>query len=318
MTGHEAIGEIELTERELSTNVVFAAECTNCGARTRFERPQAPSPGERFEHRCTSCGSGIRPALGNAQTFEVVSTDQSDGRECRSRRRPTEFSYHLAELTPHFVQETTEGYAIRDAGRRIVESVKSGEHTVKPTFERVRLTTHCPDCGETAASATYDGRLATVDCQSCSRTLMRYELRPAHVANRSSREALIATDRQIRAEYESALDGICQRCGGTVSVELHTEVATTGARASIACECDQCDTTYTAPVEVALLTHPPGHHSTERGRRRRAKPPDMERPPGARSMARRSTAFERRDRRNSQHGAITENSRRKPRASARG
>lgn len=168
----------------------------------------------------------------------------------------SQFSYHLKELTPQYVQQTNDGYAIRDSGRRLVESVRSGEHTVEPEFEPFSLSTHCPCCGETTASASYDGQLAQVDCTSCSTNLLRYDLRPAHVANRTSREALIAADRQMRAEYDTALAGVCQRCGGTITTELHTGSTAEPATASITCDCEHCGGSCTAPVEVALLTHP--------------------------------------------------------------
>lgn len=169
----------------------------------------------------------------------------------------SQFAYHLEEFHPHYVQRSTEGYAIRDVGRRLVESVNAGEYTVEPEFEPFTLDTHCPHCGTVSARATYDGQLATVSCESCGTSLLRYDLRPAHVASRTAREALVAADRQMRAEFGAAIDGVCQRCGGTTTAELHGGADASPATAILACECDHCGASHSAPVPIALLGHPP-------------------------------------------------------------
>lgn len=168
----------------------------------------------------------------------------------------SQFSYHLHELTDQYVGHVDDGYVITDTGRRVVQSVDAGEYTVQPEFEPVNVSTHCPKCGQTDAEATYDGQLATVDCRSCGLTLLRYDLRPAHVADRRPLEALKAADRQMRAEYGSALAGVCQRCGGSIETELVTDEDADPATAVLLCDCRYCGSSISAPVEIAVLHHP--------------------------------------------------------------
>lgn len=168
----------------------------------------------------------------------------------------SQFSYHLEKLVPKYVDHTEQGYVIRDAGRRIVQSMNAGEYSVVPEFEPLAVSTHCPNCEETAATATYDGRMATVCCQTCGDELLRYDLRPAHVADRGSREALRAADRQMRAEFDSAVDGVCQRCGGSIEAGLETDPNAEPPTSIVTCDCAHCGVSYSGPVEMVLLSHP--------------------------------------------------------------
>lgn len=178
----------------------------------------------------------------------------------------SQFAYHLTKLTSQYVQETNDGYAIQDVGRRLVEAVNAGEYTVSPDFESFTLETHCPHCGVSSARASYDGRLAAVDCEPCGTTLLRFDLRPAHIADRNSRDALRAADRQMRAEFGSAIDGVCQRCGGMTTAELDTGTDAEPANAILACQCTQCGASHSAPAPVAVLQQPHVmRHLAERG-----------------------------------------------------
>lgn len=168
----------------------------------------------------------------------------------------SQFSYHLNELTDQYVQQTDGEYVISDAGLRIVQSVSAGEYTARPEFESISVSTCCPYCGETSGEATYDQQLALVGCLSCENTLLRYDLRPAHVDDRDQLHALKAADRQMRAELRSALDGVCQRCGGSVEPDFHTGADIDPAEALVVCECQQCGTILSAPISMALLHHP--------------------------------------------------------------
>lgn len=168
----------------------------------------------------------------------------------------SQFSYHLTELTGQYVKQTDDGYAISDAGLRIVQLVNAGEYTIQPEFDPVTVSTHCPYCDGTLAEARYSGLFATVDCLACENTLLRYDLRPAHVADRDSLQALKAADRRMRAELRTALDGVCQRCGGSVESELCTGPDVDPATALIRLDCQQCGTELSAPVKVTLLYNP--------------------------------------------------------------
>ncbi|MGM0604831.1 MAG: ArsR/SmtB family transcription factor [Halobacteriota archaeon] len=167
----------------------------------------------------------------------------------------SQFSYHLKELTGRYVQQTPAGYVISDAGRRIVQSAKAGEYTLQPEFDPVEVSTQCPYCAGTSAKATYDGRLATIHCLSCENSVLRYDLRPGHVADRDSFQALKAADRQLSAEVSSALDGVCQRCGGTTILKFLTGSEVAPVSVLVVSDCQQCGTRLSAPIEIALFHH---------------------------------------------------------------
>ena len=176
----------------------------------------------------------------------------------------SQFSYHLQELTGQYVHQTADGYGISDAGRRIVQAARAGEYTTQPEFDSVTVSTHCPYCGATTAEASYEGELVTVDCVACANTILRYDLRPGHVEDRDSNQALRAADRQMQAELGSAMDGVCQRCGGSIDTALHTGPDVSPATALLTCDCLHCGTRLAAPVEVALVQPPRvACHATE-------------------------------------------------------
>ncbi|WP_425495425.1 DUF7351 domain-containing protein [Natrinema halophilum] len=114
----------------------------------------------------------------------------------------------------------------------------------------------CPFCDGTSAEATSNGQLATIDCLSCGNTVLRYDLRPGHVADRNSLQALKAADRQMRAEVSSALDGVCQRCGGSSILKFLSGSEAEPVAVLVVCDCQQCGTRLSAPIEIAFLRHP--------------------------------------------------------------
>lgn len=206
---------------------------------------------------------GVLASRPRLQLLQALA-DNSDGSPCSFTElydkveitNTSQFSYHLNALTDRYVRQSTDGYTISDAGRRVIQLVRAGEYTVQPEFEPVTVSTSCPYCDGKSAEATYDGQLATVDCLSCENTLLRYDLRPAHTEDRRSLGALKAADRQMRSEFGSAIDGVCQRCGGSIHSKLRTGAETGPAAALLICDCQHCGTTLSTPVKIALLHHP--------------------------------------------------------------
>lgn len=76
------------------------------------------------------------------------------------------FSYHLDKLTGHFVRKTGEGYALRPAGRRVVEAVLSGAVTDVRTVESTRIDRSCPYCGAPVEMSYREERLSGY-CTEC-------------------------------------------------------------------------------------------------------------------------------------------------------
>jgi len=81
--------------------------------------------------------------LGNETRMEILrALGAADGplafstlRERVGVRDSGQFTYHLDELTGHFVERSDEGYRLRRAGERVIEAVLSGAVTEAPERE---------------------------------------------------------------------------------------------------------------------------------------------------------------------------------------
>lgn len=79
------------------------------------------------------------------------------------------FNYHLQELVGHFVTKTDEGYALRQAGGRIVQAILSGVVTDYPVIERTPTETPCFLCGG-RMDMSYRQEVVALYCADCGGT----------------------------------------------------------------------------------------------------------------------------------------------------
>jgi len=141
------------------------------------------------------------------------------------------FSYHLDRLGDHFVRQVEEGYALTQAGKRVVKSVLSGavtEHPVMPPthprgwdcpycgapavvgYDHERLWTACPECAGTyGPSLAPGGSLAPPDHGYIGHA----RLPPAALEDRTPREVGETAASWGHLEFVTLASGVCTRCG---------------------------------------------------------------------------------------------------------
>ena len=169
-------------------------------------------------------------------------------------RQGAQFNYHLDKLVGHFVAKTDDGYALRQAGRRVVEAVLSGAITDDPTVERTEVAAWpCPYCGAPTEVAFREERVERycTECpglydESATRALPDVEgeygnlgildLPPAGVQGRSAEEILGTAFTWSYAEWLVAANDVCPRCSATVDRSV-TVCERHDTDASI---CDRC------------------------------------------------------------------------------
>lgn len=183
--------------------------------------------------------------LGNETRMEILQTlGQADGpvpfTELRERvgvRHSGQFNYHLGKLTGHFIQETDDGYGLRRAGTRVIESVLSGAVTETPVIEPTPVDAPCHLCGGTVEVAYREERMETY-CTECAglfgegnRTgewigdashgyLGYLPMPPAGTRGRTPDEALQAAWVWGNLEILSLASGVCPRCSGTIDYDF--------------------------------------------------------------------------------------------------
>lgn len=194
-------------------------------------------------------GDPIEP-IAYADLYEAVDYDD-----------PSNFSYHLDRLVGHFVRKTDDGYALYDAGRRVVEAVVSGAVTDTPVVEPTRTGKDCPFCGAPVAVGYQHGRIEQ-HCTECP-GLVRFAdtdgrrfsdygslgfflLPPAAVDGRSPQELLEAAWTWRHADFLTDSAGVCSRCSAT----LETSVEVCGDHDAGEGTCDACERRYALGFEL--------------------------------------------------------------------
>lgn len=163
-------------------------------------------------------------------------------------------SYHLDALQGAFVRRSDRGYALTQAGDRVVRAIRAGVYADQPSFESTTLEGRCPHCDATELTAAYRDPVLGIDCDACGERMVTYDLPPAEPDARSAMETLYSCNRRAHHEYATALGGTCSRCGGTTAVEL--EPGEREATFTCVATCRQCRLQLYAPLEVRLLSHP--------------------------------------------------------------
>ena len=148
------------------------------------------------------------------------------------------FNYHLKQLNGHFVRKTDEGYALRHAGRRIIEAILSGAVTDPPVIERRPVDTPCPLCGGQMEVSYRKERLSAY-CTDCGGTRSESSdtvdgptgaagdiigsvgLPSAGVHGRTPTELLRAAEIWSVAHGQATTRGVCPRCSAPVDRSVH-------------------------------------------------------------------------------------------------
>lgn len=139
------------------------------------------------------------------------------------------FSYHLDQLSDHFIEQTDAGYRLRRPGERVVESVLSGAVTetlsvdrtpidrscpycdapVELSYRRERVTAHCTECPGVYGEAAEAG---AADMAGQTGLLGHLPLPPAGVQGRSVPEIERAAWTWGVRDMLALANGVCPRC----------------------------------------------------------------------------------------------------------
>ena len=178
------------------------------------------------------------------------------------------FSYHLDKLEGHFVSRTNEGYALRQAGRRVVEAVIAGTVTADPVVERVPTDSQCPYCGA-SIEVSYEQERVEMYCSECAGALRREDPRdqlgtdddmfghlgsmslpPAGVRDRTPPELLEAAQAWKHLDVMADSAGFCSRCSGVIEHSVTVCEEHDGTEGI----CEHCDRRYAVLFEVECGT----------------------------------------------------------------
>ena len=134
--------DLTLSEHNLSQTEVYSALRRKADMATDKTSASRVSPDEAFALVADETRLEILRML--AATDEPLAFSTLFHRSEYDTR--SNFSYHLDKLDGHFISQTDEGYALRQAGRRVVEAVISGAVTDDPVVHRVPIDRQCPFC----------------------------------------------------------------------------------------------------------------------------------------------------------------------------
>lgn len=168
----------------------------------------------------------------------------------------SQFSYHLSELTGHFLKQTDRGYAFRYAGWNVATAIVAGTYNQRGQSNALSIDGECPLCTSEGLTATYRDEWMQIECSACMSQLTRYPFPPGGLANRSPAEFLRIFDRQVRTDVRLARDGICPACTGPMQPALGIENSekTRGRVAGYWCE--RCGNRLYPRLGMLLLEAP--------------------------------------------------------------
>ena len=193
-------------------------------------------------------------------------------------RDSANFSYHLDRLTDHFVEKTTDGYRLRNAGFVFVRTVIAGAGLENPEIRGTELDVSCTRCGDARMEIGYRNGILYLTCPECEGyttaeglprgTIAAFEFDPAGLCDRSPMELLAAGAIRSRNRLRTMSEGVCPACSGSVDVSLRlceehdTEngavCAQCGTRdsARVRYVCTVCKYKTTRPIELTVVEHP--------------------------------------------------------------
>lgn len=174
-------------------------------------------------------GNGTRMEIMQALGEADAPLSFSELRERVGMDDSGQFNYHLERVVGHFVRKTEDGYALRQAGRRIVEAVLSGAITETPVVEPTRIDHPCHYCGSSIEVSFRTDRVVSY-CTECAGKSERptdqsgqfapmdngylgvLPLPSAGVKNRTVTEIFEAAWTWTNIEFLTEASGICSRC----------------------------------------------------------------------------------------------------------
>jgi len=191
----------------------------------------------------------------------------SEIRGAVGERDSGKFTYHLDQLTDHFITEIGGQYVLQYAGHRVIDAIQSGVFHTSPTVSPLEAPGACPRCG-TSPTFEYAEHLGTVSCPDCATKLIEYPFDPGGFQDRSVGEAVVAFDRRTKFKWRLASNGVCFVCAGRVDVnptesavemehhDRYAEFFAADHPALLHLSCQNCSFYSYVPVGVWLLDLP--------------------------------------------------------------
>ena len=220
-------------------------------------------PGDAFQRLGNEVRMSILEALLEAGEEGRATLSFSELFERSAAENTAGFSYHLRQLTGHYLRKAGDGYAFTYAGRKIARAIVAGTYTESVDLEPVELDESCPFCGEAALAAAGADNYLSVECTACERPVLTLPFQPG--GYRAHEEDLPeAFDRQHRYRLSLMADGHCPECGGVVSATMDEPSERAAAslpgdgsnRVQLALDCGDCGYRLRCPPTLAVLDHP--------------------------------------------------------------
>jgi hypothetical protein len=204
--------------------------------------------------------------LAFSELFEATSADNTAG-----------FSYHLRQLTDHFVQKTERGYTLTYAGREIARAIRAGTYTDSVNFDPIAVDEPCPFCGAERLEAHGEDNYVVVECRACERPTLTLPFPPGGHRAHDPEGLLPAFDRHHRHRLSLMADGVCPECSAPANAHVGYHDADEGGaevpetegaaeaeeveenasrRPQVRFDCERCGCRLRSPVTLAVLEHP--------------------------------------------------------------
>ncbi|SIR24570.1 hypothetical protein SAMN05421858_1974 [Haladaptatus litoreus] len=190
--------------------------------------------------------------LAFSELFEATSADNTAG-----------FSYHLRQLTDHFIRKTEGGYTLTYAGREIARAIRAGTYTDSVDFDPIEISDPCPFCREESLTAHGKDNYVAIECSACDRPTLTLPFPPGGHRAHDRNGLLTAFDRHHRHRLSLMADGVCPECSGPTAAQVgyfdadsSLESESKKKRPQARFDCDRCGCRLRSPVTLAVLEHP--------------------------------------------------------------
>jgi len=196
------------------------------------------------------------------------------------------FSYHLDKLVGHYVEETDDGYRLRNSGLKIVRAVIAGSGLETRRLSPTEIPRSCYHCGAPVELSYEDERLYQI-CTECEGnlgpesaeqtpegTLIVYDdFNPAGLSHRTPEEVFVAGTIEYLQTVKLLIRGVCPECSGPVEESLRicdshdapagelcpncgTSMRGGWNEARVSYVCSVCKHSASYPAWVAVFDHP--------------------------------------------------------------
>lgn len=186
------------------------------------------------------------------------------------------FTYHLEQLTGHFVRKTGDRYALTWPGVHLVRSLIAGTVTNLQTVNPTETDAYCPIC-DAPVEIVYTYQLCTIKCTQCAGLLpermgpgflFQSALPPGGLTDRTIDEILHASVTYGLHRIASFQSGICPQCSGPVDTLIDVCETHEWPEVGVCPDCDryhlsevtyscrQCNRGIHLPATVPILGYP--------------------------------------------------------------